>query len=141
MSEKTHIITGLPSVDDQVIPAQPSADTLVVGATAVTNQPSPVLEMPPPEEESSKKKKKKSPLILKDETKTKFKDFWVRTRCALNYRAPLTSPKRILSFSTWTDKLLLFFAVVASICTGITMPLMNIVFGKLSLAMSTTYTH
>lgn len=37
---------------------------------------------------------------------------------------------RIFSYSTFNDKLLLFAACIASICTGITMPLMNIVFGK-----------
>jgi len=37
---------------------------------------------------------------------------------------------RIFSYSTWTDKLLLFAASLASICTGITLPLMNVVFGK-----------
>lgn len=37
---------------------------------------------------------------------------------------------RIFSYSTWTDKLLLFAAAFASICTGITLPLMNVVFGK-----------
>ena len=38
---------------------------------------------------------------------------------------------RIFSYSTWSDKLLLFVASIASICTGVTLPLMNVVFGKL----------
>jgi hypothetical protein len=42
---------------------------------------------------------------------------------------------RIFSYSTWTDKLLLFFACFASICTGITLPLMNVVFGTFSLSL------
>lgn len=37
---------------------------------------------------------------------------------------------RIFSYSTRGDKLLLFAASVASICTGVTLPLMNVVFGK-----------
>jgi hypothetical protein len=36
---------------------------------------------------------------------------------------------RIFSYSTWVDKLLLFAACFASICTGVTLPLMNVVFG------------
>jgi len=37
--------------------------------------------------------------------------------------------QRIFSFSTWLDRLLLFAAVIASIGAGITMPVMNIIFG------------
>jgi hypothetical protein len=36
---------------------------------------------------------------------------------------------RIFSYSTWGDKLLLFAACFASICTGVTLPIMNVVFG------------
>jgi len=42
---------------------------------------------------------------------------------------------RIFSYSTWTDKLLLFAACLASICTGITLPLMNVVFGMYFTAL------
>ncbi|TVY47366.1 ABC transporter [Lachnellula occidentalis] len=46
---------------------------------------------------------------------------------------------RIFSYSTFNDKLLLFAACIASICTGITMPLMNIVFGQLVAAFGSLY--
>lgn len=39
---------------------------------------------------------------------------------------------RIFSYSSWGDKLLLFTACLASICTGVTLPLMNVVFGLCS---------
>jgi hypothetical protein len=39
---------------------------------------------------------------------------------------------RIFSYSTWGDRLLLFAACFASICTGVTLPLMNVVFGTIS---------
>ncbi|TVY16236.1 ABC transporter BEA3 [Lachnellula arida] len=46
---------------------------------------------------------------------------------------------RIFSYSTFNDKLLLFAACIASICTGVTMPLMNIVFGQLVAAFGSLY--
>ncbi|OAA65488.1 spermidine/putrescine import ATP-binding protein potA [Niveomyces insectorum RCEF 264] len=68
---------------------------------------------PPAADEKEKRKKRKLPFGVKKQTKTKWRDFW-----------------RIFSYSTWTDRLFMFLASIASICTGITMPLMNVVFGR-----------
>ncbi|CAG8983020.1 hypothetical protein HYALB_00010146 [Hymenoscyphus albidus] len=38
---------------------------------------------------------------------------------------------RIFSYSTLSDKFVLFAAAIASICSGVTLPLMNVVFGQL----------
>ncbi|EPE03869.1 abc transporter [Ophiostoma piceae UAMH 11346] len=65
------------------------------------------------EEEDAASKKKVNPFAIKTETKTKFKDFW-----------------RIFSYSTPMDRVLIVVASLASICTGVTMPLMNVVFGR-----------
>jgi len=46
-------------------------------------------------------------------TKTKFSDYL-----------------RIFTYSTWSDRLLLSLACLAEIGTGITLPLMNIIFGE-----------
>ena len=56
--------------------------------------------------------------------------FLVKTviRC---FPSMLTSAERIFSYSTRNDRLLLVAAVIASLCTGVTLPLMNVVFGKL----------
>lgn len=62
---------------------------------------------------TDQKPKKTSPFGIKAETKTKLRDFW-----------------RIFSYSTWTDRVLIALASLASICTGVTMPLMNVVFGR-----------
>ncbi|KAK4153850.1 P-loop containing nucleoside triphosphate hydrolase protein [Chaetomidium leptoderma] len=61
----------------------------------------------------------KQPTLLKPQAKTAMKEFI------------LTSPQRIFSFSTGVDKVLLLAAVVTSIGTGATMPVMNIVFGRM----------
>ncbi|CAK7224921.1 hypothetical protein SBRCBS47491_005718 [Sporothrix bragantina] len=58
-------------------------------------------------------KTKRNPFAIKPATKTQLHDFW-----------------RIFSYSTWTDRLMILVASLASICTGITMPLMNVVFGR-----------
>ncbi|KAI9685683.1 MAG: hypothetical protein M1822_004243 [Bathelium mastoideum] len=47
------------------------------------------------------------------------------------FQLALTKGQRIFSYSTTGDKLLLLIAIVASICTGATLPLMNVVFGHL----------
>ncbi|ERT01099.1 hypothetical protein HMPREF1624_02338 [Sporothrix schenckii ATCC 58251] len=57
--------------------------------------------------------KKTRPFGIKAETKTKFRDFW-----------------RIFTYSTWADRVLIVLASLASVCTGVTMPLMNVVFGR-----------
>lgn len=44
----------------------------------------------------------------------------------MNYSSML---QRIFSYSTWSDGLFLLGAATASICTGVTLPLMNVVFG------------
>ncbi|KAK3381970.1 P-loop containing nucleoside triphosphate hydrolase protein [Podospora didyma] len=59
-------------------------------------------------------KEKKSPFLLKPEQKTAIKDF-----------------VRIFSFSTWLDKLLLVAAAMTSIGAGVTMPVMNVIFGRM----------
>ncbi|KAL2198138.1 P-loop containing nucleoside triphosphate hydrolase protein [Corynascus similis CBS 632.67] len=56
--------------------------------------------------------KGKGPSLLKPQRKTAVKDF-----------------VRIFSFSTWLDKVLLSAAALASLGAGVTMPLMNIIFG------------
>lgn len=45
------------------------------------------------------------------------------------YEPELTSKQRIFSYSTKTDRLMLLIAGIASLCTGVTLPLMNVVFG------------
>lgn len=45
----------------------------------------------------------------------------------------LTIGQRIFSYAAKDDKLLLFAAASASICTGITLPIMNVVFGTCSM--------
>jgi len=57
---------------------------------------------------------KKHPGLLKPEQKTAIKDF-----------------ARIFSFSTWLDRVALVVATLASIGTGITLPVMNIIFGRM----------
>lgn len=47
------------------------------------------------------------------------------------YHAVANLKQRIFSYSTASDRLLIGVAAVASICTGVTLPLMNIVFGNL----------
>ena len=46
-----------------------------------------------------------------------------------DYKVTVKHFLRIFSYSTWTDKLLLFAASFTSILTGVTLPLMTIVFG------------
>ncbi|KAL8411164.1 hypothetical protein RB596_000706 [Gaeumannomyces avenae] len=46
----------------------------------------------------------------------------------------------IFSHSTWLDRLLMAASVLASICSGVTMPIMNVVFGKV-FASFTGYYH
>jgi hypothetical protein len=49
------------------------------------------------------------------------------------YKVLIVDPsyvQRIFTYSTWMDKALVGAAVVASICAGVTMPAMNIIFGK-----------
>ncbi|PBP25821.1 P-loop containing nucleoside triphosphate hydrolase protein [Diplocarpon rosae] len=46
---------------------------------------------------------------------------------------------RIFSYSTSMDKMLLFVATVASICTGVTLPVMNVVFARLVGAFGALY--
>ncbi|KAL2144004.1 hypothetical protein VTI28DRAFT_9686 [Corynascus sepedonium] len=58
--------------------------------------------------------KGKGPSLLKPQRKTAVKDF-----------------VRIFSFSTWFDKVLLSAAALASLGAGVTMPLMNIIFGRM----------
>ncbi|KAK3401641.1 P-loop containing nucleoside triphosphate hydrolase protein [Sordaria brevicollis] len=70
--------------------------------------------VPPPNSPSPATKPGNSPLLLKPEYKTAARDF-----------------ARIFSFSTWLDKLLISAAVVTSIGAGITMPVMNMIFGKM----------
>ncbi|KAG7286419.1 hypothetical protein NEMBOFW57_008729 [Staphylotrichum longicolle] len=59
-------------------------------------------------------KKESRPTLLKPQYKTAFGDF-----------------VRIFSFSTWLDKALLLAAVMTSIGAGVTMPVMNIIFGRM----------
>lgn len=58
-------------------------------------------------------KEKKNPFALKPEQKTALKHFW-----------------RIFTYSSRTDRLLIMAATTASLATGVTMPIMNVVFGK-----------
>ncbi|GAB1316179.1 hypothetical protein MFIFM68171_06389 [Madurella fahalii] len=59
-------------------------------------------------------KEKHNPFLLKPKYKTAIRDFI-----------------RIFSFSTWRDKLVLLVAVLTSIGAGVTMPIMNIIFGRM----------
>lgn len=90
---------------------------------------SPPKEPPPGDGE---KPKHHNPFAVKAETKTKLRDFWVSFLCPLRVVARLTPLllQRIFSYSTWSDRLLIALASLASICTGVTMPLMNVVFGE-----------
>lgn len=42
----------------------------------------------------------------------------------------LTPNQRIFSYSTTNDRILLLAASAASLCTGVTLPLMNVVLGR-----------
>lgn len=44
--------------------------------------------------------------------------------------------QRIFSYSTRNDRLLLAMSAAASILTGVTLPLMNVVFGKSASVLS-----
>jgi hypothetical protein len=74
----------------------------------------------------------KRPTLLEAQRKTALRDFIVKPLFVLHVIADhtLTSPtKRIFSFSTWLDKVLLVVALVSSLGVGVTMPAMNIIFG------------
>lgn len=58
-------------------------------------------------------KERKNPFTLKSEQKTALKHFW-----------------RIFTYSSRTDRLLIMAATTASLATGVTMPIMNVVFGQ-----------
>ncbi|EAA29583.2 P-loop containing nucleoside triphosphate hydrolase protein [Neurospora crassa] len=68
----------------------------------------------PPNPPSPASKAGMNPLLLKPECKTALSDFI-----------------RIFSFSTWLDRVLVSAAVATSIGAGITMPLMNMIFGRM----------
>ncbi|TVY82150.1 ABC transporter BEA3 [Lachnellula suecica] len=55
------------------------------------------------------------------------------------YRVAFSHFLRIFSYSSRNDKLLLFAAATASICTGVTLPLMNVVFSELVGSFSAFY--
>ncbi|KAK3375917.1 P-loop containing nucleoside triphosphate hydrolase protein [Lasiosphaeria ovina] len=59
------------------------------------------------------------PFRLKPEQKTAIKDFI------------LIREQRIFTFSTWLDRLLLLSATITSMGAGVTMPIMNVVFGRM----------
>lgn len=64
-------------------------------------------------------KSKKSSFRIKSEQKTAFIHFW-----------------RIFTYSTWTDQILLVTATIAALATGVTMPIMNVVFGRVFQKLS-----
>lgn len=45
-------------------------------------------------------------------------------------RAVLIDLQRIFTYSTWEDRAILVVATVASICNGVMLPVMNVVFGQ-----------
>jgi hypothetical protein len=47
------------------------------------------------------------------------------------FSSMLMYKQRIFSYSTRKDRLLLIAAILASLCTGVTLPFMNVVFGKM----------
>lgn len=65
-------------------------------------------------------KNKKNPFKIKSEQKTAFVHFW-----------------RIFTYSTWTDRILIAAATVASLASGVTMPIMNVVFGQVFQKLTT----
>ena len=74
--------------------------------------------------------KQKGPGLLKPQHETALKDFIVSIPSPSYKDSPqLTLFQRIFSFSTWLDKAMLLAAVLASIGAGVTMPVMNIIFG------------
>ncbi|CRG90263.1 Multidrug resistance protein 1A [Talaromyces islandicus] len=57
-----------------------------------------------------------------------------------NYKIQLIRFIRIFSYSTKSDRLFLFAATIASICTGVTLPLMNVVFAQIAGVFTEFYT-
>ncbi|KAJ9142373.1 p-loop containing nucleoside triphosphate hydrolase [Pleurostoma richardsiae] len=55
------------------------------------------------------------------------------------HKAAIKHFLRIFTYSTWPDRLLIFAASLASICAGTTMPLMNVVFGKVFASFTGYY--
>ena len=45
------------------------------------------------------------------------------------YKVAFSHFTRIFTYSTWGDKVILLVATIASICTGVMLPIMNVVFG------------
>ncbi|KAH7364104.1 ABC transporter-like protein [Rhexocercosporidium sp. MPI-PUGE-AT-0058] len=60
----------------------------------------------------------------------RFQASWYELLCS-SARVKLIFWQRIFTYSTYGDKVLLLVATVASICTGVTLPLMNIIFARL----------
>lgn len=83
-----------------------------------------------PEVPSQEKKDNKA--FSTAEYKIAFSHFLVRKKQSA-FQPLLTGIQRIFSYSTKSDKLLLLAATTASICTGVTLPLMNVVFGRHSM--------
>ncbi|KAH8899843.1 P-loop containing nucleoside triphosphate hydrolase protein [Thozetella sp. PMI_491] len=102
-----------PTVDEAIVDEKaPIESEIVMPSTYQEEQPAPQEEQPAPP--ASPDEPKKNLFSLKPETKRAFLDFL-----------------RIFSFSTWIDKLLLVAAVTTSLGAGVTMPVMNIIFGKM----------
>ena len=81
----------------------------------------------------------KKPLPSAD-YKIALSNFLVRSSYSASLSVLTGISQRIFSYSTKNDRLVLLFAASASISTGITLPLMNVVFGKCSrLSTSSLY--
>ncbi|KAK3316628.1 P-loop containing nucleoside triphosphate hydrolase protein [Apodospora peruviana] len=109
--------TGESVAVDDSSPVMPEHDEKAVEET-VTSSPEPTVaadnSTPAAATQPQPVKERKSPFLLKPEQKTALKDFI-----------------RIFSFSTWLDKLMLVAAILTSIGAGVTMPVMNIIFGRM----------
>lgn len=114
--------------DEQIV----QEDGAVVNTRAANTSPTPwstSATLPVPQEPESheipsdtKATESKLATTPKSEKKTSFS--------VAKHKTTFIHFLRIFSYSTWADKLLIFVAAIASICTGVTLPLMNVVFGE-----------
>ncbi|KAK3332340.1 P-loop containing nucleoside triphosphate hydrolase protein [Cercophora scortea] len=101
--------TTFPVLDEKTV-----AETFEEKNTDAAPEPVVVDASAQPATAPQQPEKKKNPLLLKPEYKTAIKDY-----------------VRIFSFSTWLDRVLLVAATLTSIGAGVTMPVMNVIFGRM----------
>jgi hypothetical protein len=117
---------NLDSIDSPTSPTSPNEWSTSDNAPLLLDESAP--DENDKTEDTPKVNTQKAPAV------TEFKIALSHFLVSGEHRTPmpeLTENQRIFSYSTRNDRLLLTFAVMASLFTGITLPLMNVVFGKL----------